>query len=460
MYTKNILMLITIILFGISNVYARETLKSCFANYYQEGGMNEIVVRFPDDGGKPYGKAVEHLIILIKSLNLYLEMERGQGEDILVGQNKDWKLGKKGIDICFEKMKTGEVDIMTFLNKNPEREEYIYFIEYLNGLNFGLSKKSKYLNLKGKIENMVGALRNIQDENLAQKFKLSFNRDAFEYASTQNFSSADDHDWASVYSPAGKSDLVKLLDTKRCPKCELSGANLSGKDLEEANLSGANLTGANLTKTILTIANLSGANLTDANLTGAVLGTTNLAGANLTGANFTDANLYRADLSGVIIDKKVASTHQSILAVQQGRQGDEDMKNQKISGEFDLLHFYASYQNLKKCFEARKGYMAVHVTANEMNTIKSNAKKIQTGIYKKYPALEPDQDRIWNDSVKSTMSKELVGMAILTQTELIGSIEITNNFSDWNEICKFIKNDYDGFNKKYGGGDEPLKKDF
>ena len=95
-----------------------------------------------------------------------------------------------------------------------------------------------------------------------------------------------------------------------------------------------------------------------------------------------------------------------------------------------------------------------------MKDIKSNAKKIQTGIYKKYPALEAEQDRIWNDSVKTSMAKDLAGLAIAMQTPLIGSIEITNNFSDWNEICTWIKTDYNSFVKKYGGGGEVKKKDF
>ena len=104
--------------------------------------------------------------------------------------------------------------------------------------------------------------------------------------------------------------------------------------------------------------------------------------------------------------------------------------------------------------------MAVHVNAIEMKSIKSNAKKIQTGIYKKYPALEAEQDRIWNDSVKTSMSKEVVAMAFMFQTALIGSIEITNNFIDWNEICDYIKTDYNSFNKKYGESVEAPKKDF
>ena len=113
MYTKNILMIITIILFGISNVYASGTLKACFVNYYQISGMEKTFIRFPDDGGKPYGTQVEQLIILIKRLNLNLEIVRGQGEEIIVSEV--YKLSPDGIKYCNEKMKTGEVDIMPSL---------------------------------------------------------------------------------------------------------------------------------------------------------------------------------------------------------------------------------------------------------------------------------------------------------------------------------------------------------
>ena len=74
--------------------------------------------------------------------------------------------------------------------------------------------------------------------------------------------------------------------------------------------------------------------------------------------------------------------------------------------------------------------------------------------------MSPPPDRIWNDSVKTSMSRELVAMAVMTQTPLIGSLEITNNFSDWNEICTWIKTDYNSFIKKYGGSVEASKKDF
>ena len=61
-----------------------------------------------------------------------------------------------------------------------------------------------------------------------------------------------------------KSDLDKLLETKECQKCDLSGANLTEARLDGANLTGANLKEANLTDVILIGANLDGADTTGA----------------------------------------------------------------------------------------------------------------------------------------------------------------------------------------------------
>ena len=60
--------------------------------------------------------------------------------------------------------------------------------------------------------------------------------------------------------------LKRLLETKQCPKCDLSYADLRG-----ANLSYADLRGANLSHADLRGANLTGANLRGANLQGAKL---------------------------------------------------------------------------------------------------------------------------------------------------------------------------------------------
>ena len=57
------------------------------------------------------------------------------------------------------------------------------------------------------------------------------------------------------------SDLQKLMVTRSCESCDLSGANLQGVNLQKANLQGTNLRGAKL----------QGANLTEANLRGVKL---------------------------------------------------------------------------------------------------------------------------------------------------------------------------------------------
>ena len=68
-----------------------------------------------------------------------------------------------------------------------------------------------------------------------------------------------------------ESDLQKLLSTKECVGCDLSGADLSGLDLREADLTKANLSKADLTKAKLITTNLTKADLTKAKLKGANL---------------------------------------------------------------------------------------------------------------------------------------------------------------------------------------------
>ena len=76
--------------------------------------------------------------------------------------------------------------------------------------------------------------------------------------------------------------LTLLKETKRCPRCDLTEANLKGANLRHTNLRHTELQGANLRGT-----DLRGANLRDANLEGANLrGGGNLLGANLKGVRF------------------------------------------------------------------------------------------------------------------------------------------------------------------------------
>jgi len=112
-----------------------------------------------------------------------------------------------------------------------------------------------------------------------------------------------------VFDPA---DVARLLATKGCPGCALSGADLAGAelagaDLAGANLGAANLGGANLAGANLIAAGLAGADLSAADLSGAILRQADLSRANLAGADLTAAdltywvNLTGADLSGAIL---------------------------------------------------------------------------------------------------------------------------------------------------------------
>lgn len=91
---------------------------------------------------------------------------------------------------------------------------------------------------------------------------------------------------------AENPDHVKqLLETGKCPSC-----NLVNADLREAHLIGADLRNANLT----------GANLTDANLEGADLTGAKLVNANMTRTFFTHADLRWADMTNTNLQESIA----------------------------------------------------------------------------------------------------------------------------------------------------------
>lgn len=92
--------------------------------------------------------------------------------------------------------------------------------------------------------------------------------------------------------------VERLLNTKECSGCDLSGENLSSLDLSNANLSGADLSNVNFRNSMLAGANLSNASLRGADLTLTVLIGANLSGTDLSYANLTDTNLFRAKFTG------------------------------------------------------------------------------------------------------------------------------------------------------------------
>ena len=104
----------------------------------------------------------------------------------------------------------------------------------------------------------------------------------------------DDSDSKKLAPSAGSvaSNTKKLISSRDCPSCNLSGANLNG-----TNLSGANLSNANLSLAWIMNANLSYANLSGANLERANMSDSNLTHANLNNATINNAYLIRSDLS-------------------------------------------------------------------------------------------------------------------------------------------------------------------
>lgn len=99
-----------------------------------------------------------------------------------------------------------------------------------------------------------------------------------------------------------QAELIRqLLETGKCPSCNLAGADLRnahliGADLRNASLEGANLTGANLEGADLTGATLKRANLTEVMLTNA-----DLRYSDLTNANLERSIAYNADTQGATL---------------------------------------------------------------------------------------------------------------------------------------------------------------
>jgi uncharacterized protein YjbI with pentapeptide repeats len=109
----------------------------------------------------------------------------------------------------------------------------------------------------------------------------------------------------STLQPAqafNREHVKQLLNTNKCPGCDLSYADLSGKNLKEADLTGANLNAANLQDAKLQGANLTGANLNLVDFSKAKLNGANLTGASLVLARFNKARLDGANLTKAILD--------------------------------------------------------------------------------------------------------------------------------------------------------------
>ena len=91
-------------------------------------------------------------------------------------------------------------------------------------------------------------------------------------------------------------DLLRLLESRQCPRCKLQDADLVHADLRDSNLTQAQLQRANLSGAQLDGANMQGADLSFTSLMGASLRGANLRGAVLTGADLRDSDLFEAQL--------------------------------------------------------------------------------------------------------------------------------------------------------------------
>jgi len=99
-----------------------------------------------------------------------------------------------------------------------------------------------------------------------------------------------------------QANKKQLLETRGCPQCDLSGANLNRLDLSGVNLEGANLSRAQMALTNLSGANLKNCDLREAIFNGADLAEIDLRGADLTGASMVGAYMYGALMDGEIIE--------------------------------------------------------------------------------------------------------------------------------------------------------------
>jgi uncharacterized protein YjbI with pentapeptide repeats len=101
---------------------------------------------------------------------------------------------------------------------------------------------------------------------------------------------------ASPRAWAGEQELMRLLASGECMRCDLRGADLVHANLQGANLQGALLQGANLSRANLSRANLQGADLRQASMVGANLSGTLLQQSQLVGADLREADLQGAQV--------------------------------------------------------------------------------------------------------------------------------------------------------------------
>ena len=130
---------------------------------------------------------------------------------------------------------------------------------------------------------------------------------------------------APIAARAGDPEqLIRVLDRRQCPGCNLQDADLVHADLRDAHLKGAQLQRANLSGALLDGADLRGTNLSFTSLAGA-----SLRGADLRGSDLTGTDLRQADLSGaLLLAGALSRSHwQQATGITSSLQGYADLHN-------------------------------------------------------------------------------------------------------------------------------------
>ncbi|TKB25729.1 DUF2279 domain-containing protein [Desulfopila sp. IMCC35006] len=107
------------------------------------------------------------------------------------------------------------------------------------------------------------------------------------------------HGVLSAENVEPRQNLERLMTTRGCRGCDLTGL-----DLTRLDLSGVDVEGADMSHTKLSLTNLSSANLKNTRLIGAIFAGTDLAGADLRGADLQDTSLDNAYTADAVLDDK------------------------------------------------------------------------------------------------------------------------------------------------------------
>ncbi|MFB2976849.1 pentapeptide repeat-containing protein [Microseira sp. BLCC-F43] len=210
------------------------------------------------------------------------------------------------------------------------------------------------LNLKNRFSNAAAALEALQPIEVVGKVKIPEisehaikRKQRVRIAGLVGFSIVAGGIATINYRMSHQASIRHLLETNKCPKCDLTGADLKQTNLKNANLWGAKLTGANLEGADLTGAklgyaklvntNLASAKLGNADLRGAIIANAELVNADLAGAKLGYANLGRANLTGTNLT--AANLWNAYL-------GDANLQNAKI-GDADLRRANLKDANLE-----------------------------------------------------------------------------------------------------------------